>query len=250
MTKRIKTRLAASLAGIAMTLAPALAAAAGGANLEHAQVNIGSTASLQRGAALYANYCLGCHSLGYQRYSRLARDLGLTEEQVMQNLNFTGAKFGEQMVSALDPADGEAWFGKAPPDLSLVSRVRGADWIYTYLKTFYVDEERPVGWNNTTFEGASMPHVLAGLQGIQRPIWSETAEGGVPHIQRLELVEPGSLTPEQYDQVVLDITNFLQYVGEPAALQREAFGLWVILFLAGLTFLAWLLKKEYWRDVH
>ena len=246
MTKRFTT----SLLALVLAAVPGLAAAAGGANLEHAQVNIGDTASLQRGAALFVNYCMGCHGLQYQRYSRLAEDLDLSEDQVMQNLVFGDAKFGETMDTAMLPADGEAWFGKAPPDLSLVARVRGADWIYSYLKGFYLDESRPLGWNNTVFPDVSMPHVLWQLQGVQHPVHAQPEGGALPHVERLELAQAGSLTPAQYDRVARDITNFLQYVGEPAALQREAYGLWVILFLAFLTFLTWLLKKEYWRDVH
>jgi ubiquinol-cytochrome c reductase cytochrome c1 subunit len=245
MTKRFAIALALLLAG-----APALAPAAAGGDLEHAQVNIGDTASLQRGATLFVNYCLGCHGLQYQRYSRLAEDLELTEDQVMSHLVFGDAKFGETMDAAMLPADGEAWFGKAPPDLSLVARVRGADWIYSYLKGFYLDESRPLGWNNTVFPDVSMPHVLWELQGVQRPVHGQAEGGMAPHVERLEIAEAGRLTAEQYDRVARDITNFLQYVGEPAALQREAYGLWVILFLAFLTFLTWLLKKEYWRDVH
>ena len=244
MTKRFATALLA----LALGTVPALAPAAGGGNLEHAQVNIGDTASLQRGAALYVNYCMGCHGLEFQRYSRLAEDLELSDEQVLQNLVFTDAKIGETMDAAMLPADGEAWFGKAPPDLSLVARVRGADWIYSYLKGFYLDESRPLGWNNTVFPDVSMPHVLWELQGTQRPVHGQGEAG--TQVQRLEIAEAGRLTPRQYDRVALDITNFLQYVGEPAALKREAYGLWVILFLGILTFLAWLLKKEYWRDVH
>lgn len=252
MIKRLTTQLSARLAtaALALALVPAGAFAVSTAGLESAQVNIGDTASLQRGAALFVNYCAGCHSLEYQRYARLAEDLGLTEEQVAKNLVFTGAKVGEQMKVAMDPADGEAWFGKAPPDLSLVARVRGADWIFSYLKGFYIDETRPVGWNNTVFPDVSMPHSLWELHGIQRPVYAEGHDGGPRVIERLEIVEEGQLTPGEYDQVARDITNFLQYVGEPAAMQREAYGLWVILFLAALTFLTWLLKKEYWRDVH
>jgi len=252
MTKRLITQLSAHLAAaaVALALVPASAMASSAEGLQPAQINIGDTASLQRGAALFVNYCSGCHSLEYQRYARLAADLELTEEQVTQNLIFTGAKFGEEMKVAMDPADGEAWFGKAPPDLSLVARVRGADWIFSYLKGFYIDESRPVGWNNTVFPEVSMPHTLWELHGIQRPVYAESHDGGPRHIERLEMVQEGALTPGEYDRVARDITNFLQYVGEPAALQREAYGLWVILFLAALTFLTWLLKKEYWKDVH
>lgn len=249
MTKRFATTLFA----VALVLggAPALApAAAGGAHLESAQANVGDTASVQRGAALFVNYCMGCHGLQYQRYSRLAEDLELDEDMVLENLVFTGAKFGETMDTAMLPADGEAWFGVAPPDLSLVARVRGADWIYSYLKGFYLDESRPLGWNNTVFPDVGMPHVLWQLQGVQHAVHGQGEGGLAPAVERLEIAQAGSLSPRQYDQVARDITNFLQYVGEPAALKREAYGLWVILFLGILTFLAWLLKKEYWRDVH
>jgi ubiquinol-cytochrome c reductase cytochrome c1 subunit len=236
---------------VAFTALSALGAshvqAAAGAAIEESYVNISDRASLQRGAALFMNYCAGCHSLGYQRYSRTAKDLGLSEEQVMSFLNFTGAKFGEHMNSAMDPADGEAWFGKAPPDLSLVARAKagGPDWTYTFLKSFYVDETRPAGWNNTVLVGASMPNVLWHLQGTQRAIYGEHGE-----VTGFELAPQGSQSPEEFDRTIRDITAFLTYVGEPAALKREAYGVWVILFLTVFTFIAWLLKKEYWRDVH
>lgn len=225
--------------------------AAGGAGLQHAGTDLGDRASLQRGARLYMNYCSGCHSLKYLRYSRMAEDLGLTEEEVMEHLNFTGAKFGEPILTAM-PAEGAAqWFGTAPPDLSLTSRVRGADWIYSYLKSFYIDEERPLGWNNTVFPNASMPNVLWELQGVQHPVYGGKDEAtGEPLIERLEVANPGSMDSAEFDQTVRDITAFLEYAGEPIATRREAIGVWVMLFLAFFTFLAWLLKKEYWKDVH
>jgi ubiquinol-cytochrome c reductase cytochrome c1 subunit len=232
--------------------ASAPASAAGGAALLESHVNLKDQASLQRGAALYMNYCAGCHSLGYQRYSRTAKDLGLSEEQVMSYLNFTGAKFGEHMLSAMDPGDGEAWFGKAPPDLSLVARAKpgGPDWTYTFLKSFYVDETRPAGWNNTVLVGSSMPNVLWNLQGIQRPVYGEAQGGSAAPVSGFELAPQGSQSPAEFDRTIRDISAFLAYVGEPAALKREAYGVWVILFLAVFTLLAWLLKTEYWRDVH
>ena len=225
--------------------------AAGGGNLQQAGNDLGDQASLQRGAALYMNYCSGCHSLQYVRYSRIARDLGLTDEQVQASLNFTGAKVGEQVHTALAPEDAQAWFGQVPPDLSLIARVRGSDWIYTYLKSFYLDPERPLGWNNTLFPNASMPNPLWMMQGLQRAEHGEAdpATGERP-VDHLVIAEPGNVPPQVYDQAVRDITNFLEYVGEPAALQRHDLGVWVILFLAFFTFIAWLLKKEYWRDVH
>lgn len=235
------------LIAVGLALLPALAFGASNVALQSSQININDTASMQRGAALFMNYCSGCHSLGFQRYSRMAEDLGLTEEQVMDNLVFSGANFGEPMLSSMTVADGEQWFGKAPPDLSLVARNKlgGPDWTYTFLKSFYVDESRPSGWNNTVLGGASMPHVLWEFQGLQRPILD--AEGGV---ERLELVSPGSQNPAEYDRTVRDLTNFLTYVSEPSAAKRRSLGVWVILFLTAFTLLAWLLKEEYWKDVH
>ena len=232
--------------GLLMAAIPVFAFAATEVHLEHSGVNIKDRASLQRGAALFVNYCSGCHSLGFQRYSRMAEDLGLSEEQVTKNLVFTDAKFGGPMKSALTAKEGEKWFGKAPPDLSLVARSKlgGPDWTYTFLKSFYADESRPSGWNNTVLAGASMPNVLWELQGTQRPIHDES---GKVH---LELASPGTQTPEQFDATVRDITNFLTYVGEPSAAKRQALGVWVILFLTVFTFMAWLLKKEFWKDVH
>ena len=239
------------LALVALFAAPAHAA--GGAALQAAHTNVGNQASLQRGAKLFMNYCASCHSMQYLRYSRMAKDLGLTEAQVMENLNVTGAKFGETIRVAMPVADAEAFFGAAPPDLSLTARSRGVDWIYTYLKSFYADDTRAVGWNNTVLPGASMPHVLWELQGMQRLAAHGEAhegEGGHGAGSTFELATPGSLSPVQYDEVVRDITAFMQYAAEPAALQREKYGVWVVLFLAVLTFLLWMLKHEYWRDVH
>jgi ubiquinol-cytochrome c reductase cytochrome c1 subunit len=245
MTKR--------LIALLLGLAPTLAVASGDVGLKPSFANISDTASLQRGAALFMNYCSGCHSLNMQRYSRTAADIGLTEAQMMGNLNFGSAKFGESIGVAMDPADGTAWFGKAPPDLSLVARSKpgGADWTYNFLTSFYADETRPSGWNNTVLPGASMPNVLWELQGTQRAVYGEHEAGGpAPHVEKLEMGAPGKLSPEEFDRAARDITTFLKYVGEPSALQRESIGVWVILFLAAFTLLAWLLKKEYWKDVH
>ena len=244
MTKKIVVFVAGMLVSLS-------ALAAGGGNLQQAGNDLGDQSSLQRGAALYMNYCSGCHSLKYVRYSRIASDLGLTEDQVQASLNFTGAKVGEQVHVAMSAQDAQEWFGQVPPDLSLVSRVRGSDWIYTYLKSFYLDDERPLGWNNTLFPNASMPNPLWMMQGLQRAEFGPLDEAtGERPVERLVIAEPGNAAPAEYDQAVRDITNFLEYVGEPAALKRHDLGVWVILFLAFFTFLAWLLKKEYWRDVH
>ncbi|MEO7478149.1 MAG: cytochrome c1 [Lysobacteraceae bacterium] len=230
-------------------LLPLVSFAEEGPELQEAHTHLNDQASLQRGASLFMNYCSGCHSLKYVRYSRMGEDLGLTEEQVAKNFIFTGAKPGEHINAAMTPTDAEEWLGKAPPDLSLTGAARGPDWVYTYLKSFYMDESRPAGWNNTLLPNAAMPNVLWQLQGIQRPVMDKGADGQ-PAVDHLELASKGSLDPEQYDQAARDISAFLQYAAEPAAMQREHYGVWVILFLVVFTFLAYLLKHEYWRDVH
>lgn len=253
---------------LALVLSPLAALASGEAGqMESAQIDLSDKASLQRGAGLYMNYCAGCHSLSYQRYSRMAEDLGLTQEQVEQNLIRSDAKFGESMTTGLDPQASTTWLGKAPPDLSVVARTKaeGADWIYNYLRSFYVDESRPMGWNNTVFPGASMPHVLWEMQGAQHPVTEpkhKSAQGDELACAKGEFngacitgfeipeAQKGSMNPREYDRVARDISAFLAYVGEPAALKRESMGVWVVLFLAFFTFLAYLLKLEYWRDVH
>ncbi|HWT16497.1 MAG TPA: cytochrome c1 [Patescibacteria group bacterium] len=243
------------LIALAFSLVASLAQASGGpAQLQSSGADLSDQASLQRGAALFMNYCMGCHSLKYLRYSRMAADLGLTEEQVMGSMNFTGIKFGEAMTIAMNPADGDKWIGKAAPDLSLTSRVRGGpDWIYTYLKSFYRDPARPLGWNNVLFPGASMPNVLWELQGVQSAVFNAADgahAGAAPVFSHFEPAQPGRLGAEDYDQVARDLSNFLQYAAEPAALKRQQIGVWVLLFLAVLTLLTWALKHEYWRDVH
>jgi ubiquinol-cytochrome c reductase cytochrome c1 subunit len=251
MTKPIATLIARAAVFAGAILLSFSAMAASGGPVQQAGTDLGDQGSLQRGAQLYMNYCSACHSLKYMRYSRLAEDLGLTEDEVMNNLNFTGAKFGEQILAAM-PAEGAAgWCGTVPPDLSVTSRVRGGDWIYSYLKSFYIDESRPLGWNNTVFPNASMPNVLWEMQGVQRPVHGDRDPAtGESTIAGLELSTPGTQDSMAFDQTARDITAFLEYVGEPAALKRQSIGVWVMLFLALLTFLAWLLKKEYWRDVH
>ena len=250
MTKRVSPmkKIISSFAltvGLVAGMSSALAAEEG---MPSAGNNIRDQASLQRGAKLFFNYCVGCHSLKYVRYSRMAEDLGLSEDEVMKNLNFTGAKFGDPVISHMPEDSAQQFFGKAPPDLSLEVRAKeqGPDWVFAYLNSFYVDPTRPVGWNNTVFPNASMPFPLWELQGIQTAVKKE----GSDDVEKLELSQPGKLTPAQYQQATRDLTNFLEYASEPAALQRQRYGIWVLLFLAGFTFLAYLLKKEYWKDVH
>ncbi|WP_298580822.1 cytochrome c1 [uncultured Luteimonas sp.] len=248
MTKTFITRVAAFAGAMLLSFS---ALAAGGGDLQHAGTDLSDRASLQRGSQLFMNYCAGCHSLKYLRYSRMAEDLGLSEEEVMSNLNLTGAKFGEHIVSAMPAEQASRWFGQVPPDLSLVSRVRGSDWVYTYMKSFYLDETRPLGWNNTLFPNASMPNPFWKQQGLQHAVYAEQAEGGGdPVVERLEISSPGTQSAAEFDQTVRDLTAFLEYAGEPAALKRQGLGVWVILFLSFLTLLAWLMKNEYWRDVH
>ena len=233
----------------AAVVAPGLAqASGGGAHLEKANIDIHDKASLQRGAKLFVNYCLSCHSAQFQRYNRMAADLGLTEEEVQQNLMFTTDKIGETMKVAMKPADAERWFGVAPPDLSVITRARGVDYIYTYLKGFYADPKRPFGVNNVVFPDAAMPHVLGGLQGQQQAVFKE--EHGQKVFERFEPAVGGSLSPEAYDEVARDLTNFLTYVGEPIQATRQSMGKWVLMFIAVFFVLAYLLKKEYWKDVH
>jgi len=247
--KKVATYL--FIAALLLPLTSLPVSAAGGAGVEHSRANINDTASLQRGAKWYVNYCLGCHTLSYMRYNRLAEDLDLSEEMVMENLVFSDAKFGETMNIAMDEGQAKAWFGKTPPDLSLIGRSRGADWLYSYLLGFYKDENG--AWNNTLLPNVSMPHVLWPLQGIQTPIYrQETTEDGFTHevIDHFKLTAPGSQSPQEFEETARDIAAFLDYAGEPAKLKRKGVGVWVILFLAFFTFIAYLLKAEYWRDVH
>lgn len=246
-----KTHIVKKLAIFAAGLLVSVSAyASSGGNLLQSGTDLGDQASLQRGAKLYMNYCSGCHSLKYLRYSRMAEDLGLSEDDVMANLNFTGAKVGEQIQVSLTPEHANQWFGKMPPDLSLISRVRGSDWIYTYLKSFYLDESRPLGWNNQLFPNASMPNPLWELQGLQHAEFGEAdKKTGERPVHGLKVTQPGQLDEQGFNQAVRDITTFLEYAGEPAALKRQDLGVWVILFLAMFTIIAYLLKIEYWRDV-
>lgn len=237
---------AALVFGLLVGAAPVHASAEGsGPALLSAGANVHDQASLQRGAKLFFNYCVGCHSLKYMRYSRIAGDLGLSETDVMQNLNFTGAKFDDPVVSHMPAEPAAKWFGKDPPDLSLEVAARGSDWVYTYLNTFYLDPKSPIGWNNTTLPNVAMPFPLWELQGLQTAALASDGQ-----VEKLTLTTPGKLTPAQYQQAARDLTSFLQYASEPAALQRHQYGVWVLLFLAFFTLLAYMLKKEYWKDVH
>lgn len=244
----MKTKLFAVIFALAALLAsfPTVHAAGGGA-LHHVDVNVRDTAALQRGARLFVNYCMSCHSASYMRYNRLAADLGLEEEEVMENLMFGDAKIGDRMEIAMRPGDAEKWLGKVPPDLSVIARSRGVDWLYTYLLTFYQDESGR--WNNLALPNASMPHVMWQLQGIQKPMYARN-EAGHDVVDHLVVHKAGLQSPEEYEGTVKDLVTFLDYLSEPAQLKRTSIGIWVLLFLGVFTGIAYLLKAEYWRDVH
>jgi ubiquinol-cytochrome c reductase cytochrome c1 subunit len=227
-------------------------AAGGGGHLEHANNDVTNTASLQRGAANFVNYCLGCHSAQYVRYNRLAADLGLTEEQLVENLMFTGDRPHDTMRSAMNADDAKRWFGVRPPDLTLIARSRGTDYVYTFLRSFYLDPAKANGVNNLALPGTAMPHVLWTLQGYQEAVWEGEMDGqGVAqkHFKEFNLASPGSMTAEEFDEFVRDTVNFLEYIAEPAQMQRRSLGFPVIAFLIVFTLIAWALKKEFWKDV-
>lgn len=228
-------------------------AAAGGPELMPFQPDVGNTASVQRGARNFVNYCLGCHSMKYVRYKTMGQDLHLTEDQVVDNLMFTGEKPHDHMNIAMDPGDSERWFGRTPPDASLLARSRGPQWIYSYLKGYYVDPERALGVNNLYLKGVSMPHVLAELEGTKRAVFAQTEDAdGVSHeaFSHFEPVTAGSMTAVEYDRFVGDLVNFMVYAGEPKQLERQRWGVYVMLFLVIFFIFTYLLKQEYWKDVH
>jgi ubiquinol-cytochrome c reductase cytochrome c1 subunit len=252
-------RLIVLLAGLMAV--PAVGLAAGGSHypLDHANVNLSNKAALQRGAKYFVNYCMGCHSAQYSRYQRVGKDLGLTEDQVEDNLILTTDDYGDRkkpgdlMTITMTKDYADDAFGKAPPDLSLVARVRGANWLYTFLRSFYLDGSRQTGVNNAVFPNTAMPHVLWELQGFQEPEF-ETHQGPDGHEHKklvgLELAEEGTLSPAEYDKAVLDLVTFLVYLGEPIKQDRQGLGVWVIGYLLVMLVVFYLLKKEYWKDVH
>ena len=214
-----------------------------------APINPQDKISLQRGARTFVNYCMGCHSAAYMRYSRLT-DLGLTEQQIKENLVPTGAKVGETMAIAMTHDDAKTWFGTAPPDLSVIARSRGTDWLYTYLRTYYRDPSTATGWNNLRFPNVGMPHVLWQLQGTQVLQVSEKEEHGHKvAVTQLALEKPGQLSLKEYDLFVADLVNYLSYMAEPAKTQRTQLGIIVLFFLALFFVVALFLKKEYWKDI-
>jgi ubiquinol-cytochrome c reductase cytochrome c1 subunit len=228
----------------------------GGPAWDKAPNQTNDLAALQNGAKLFVNYCLNCHSAAFMRYNRL-QDIGLTPAQIKDNLLVTNAKIGDTMKAAIDPQQAKAWFGANPPDLSVIARSRagangtGADYLYTYLRTFYKDETKPTGWNNLVFPNVGMPHVLWELQGDRRPVYEEIHEhGSTAHVLKgWEQVKPGTMTPLQYDQAMGDLVGFLQWMGEPIQSTRVRIGVWVLLFLGVFTFFAWRLNAAYWKDI-
>ena len=265
---------------MALCLAPMVSQGAGKVPLMSALSDVGDKASLQRGARTFVSYCLGCHSMDYMRYNRMGRDLGLSDELVEEKLLYTAEKVGDTMDIAMTREQGDQWFGVAPPDLSVVARARGADWLYTYFVTFYRDTNpaRQFGVNNLTFPNVAMPHVLWQLQGVQDFIEAERPEGVVEtHVKeihatdegydigvvvktengeqvhlvdKLELTSEGSMQPAEFRKAMRDLANFLVYAGEPAQLVRYQIGFWVLIFLAVLFLISRALYKEYWKDVH
>jgi len=217
-----------------------------GVKLDHAPIDPNNQASLQRGAKMFVNYCLSCHSAAYMRYNRLT-DIGLSEAQIKANLMFAGEKVGDTMTIAMSKKDAKAWLGAAPPDLSVQARAyaNGGDWLYTYLRGFYRDDTRPTGWNNTVFDKVGMPHVLWQLQGQQVLKVDEKTE-----THALVLDKPGTLSPAEYDAAVADLVNYMVYMAEPAKSKRLHLGLFVLLFLGLMFVLTYYLKKEYWKDIH
>lgn len=230
-----------------LLLLPMAAMAENGALPFHYSYNLESQASLQRGAQLFMNYCSGCHTLSYIRYSTIARDLGIPEDIMESNLMMTTDEIRKQIQGTM-PDKAENWFGTMPPDLTLVARQRGADWLYSFLLSFYVDPSRPNGVNNLVMENTAMPWALWPLQGFQKHV--APAEGATSAAPQFELVQEGSMTPAEFRAAVGDLVNFLVYVGEPMKLVRYTLGIKVIIFLVIFTLLAFFLKREFWKDVH
>jgi ubiquinol-cytochrome c reductase cytochrome c1 subunit len=247
----------------------AFAAGGHGAAVDKVHMNMSDKASLQNGAKLFINYCLSCHSASYSRYNRVAEDLEIPLWQLKENLMFTTEKEGDLMKTTMPVQDAKRWFGVAPPDLSLVARVRNPDWIYTYLRAFYLDESSPSGWNNSLFENVAMPHAMYELQGVQRFVGkvkkddhgaidahASSDNDNIAEGQKVvgdaifELEHEGKLSPAEFDKAMADLTAFLTYMGEPAQLKRKTIGIFTLGFLILLLMLCMALKAEYWRDVH
>jgi ubiquinol-cytochrome c reductase cytochrome c1 subunit len=241
---------------MALGMTAGVQAAGGGIAWDKAPNRTNDLGALQHGAKLFANYCLNCHSAAYMRINRLT-DIGLTEQQIKDNLMFTSEKIGDTMKAAIDPKQAKEWFGANPPDLTVIARAKaghggtGPDYLYTYLRTYYRDDTRPTGWNNLAFPNVGMPHALWELQGERKPIFEEIEEHGhkVHVFKGWEQVKPGLMTPAQYDDAVADLVSYMQWMAEPAQNTRVRIGVWVLLFLSVFTLIAWRLNAAYWKDV-
>ncbi len=246
------------LLGLAMALGLSGAALASGGTfpLDKAPQRTNDMAALQNGAKIFVNYCLSCHSAAYMRYNRL-RDIGLTDKQIAENLTFTTDKIGDTMKAAIDPRQAKEWFGANPPDLTVIARSRasgagsGADYIYTFLRTYYRDDTKPTGWNNMVFPSVGMPNPLWELQGQQKPVMEKVESHGheAEVFKAWEQIKPGTMSPQAFDQNVGDLVAYLQWMGEPAANTRVRIGVWVMLFLAAFAIVAWRLNAAFWKDV-
>ena len=255
MMKTLKKMALAGFAVLALS-ATGLHAATTGIAWDKAPNKTNDLGALQNGAKLFVNYCLNCHSAAYMRYNRL-QDIGLTELQIKDNLLFATDKVGETMKASMDPKQAKDWFGGNPPDLTVIARSRagaggsGADYLYTYLRTYYRDETKATGWNNLAFPSVAMPHVLWEMSGERKPLFDEKEEHGrkVAVFKGWQQVTPGTMSPLQYDQAVADLVGYLQWMGEPAQNTRVRVGVWVLMFLLILTFVAWRLNAAFWKNV-
>ena len=243
----------------------AVAAPSAGVKLDPVKIDLGDKPSLQNGARIFVNYCLSCHSAAYMRYNRMGHDLGISDELVKENLLFAADKISDLMKAVMPAEDAKVWFGTAPPDLTLIARARKPEWIYTFMRSFYRDDNSPSGWNNTIFPNVAMPHVLYEWQGGRRAVFKtvkkktfvEQGDGTKVEkvtettvFDRFEQRKPGSMSEKEYNEAMRDLTNFLVYLGEPAKLVRYRIGVYVLIFLAVFLIFAYLLKKEYWKDIH
>jgi ubiquinol-cytochrome c reductase cytochrome c1 subunit len=254
----LHTKLLAAAFLVLFAAAGSPAHAAGGETIAYdkAPNKTNDLVALQNGAKLFVNYCLNCHSAAYMRYNRL-QDIGLSAGQIKDNLLFATDKVGDQMKSAINPKEAKDWFGGVPPDLTLVARSRsnehgsGADYLYTYLRTYYRDEAKVTGWNNLAFPNVGMPHVLWELQGSRKPMFEVTKEHGheVKLLKGWEQVTPGLMTPLQYDQAIGDLVNYMQWMSEPVQNSRVRVGVWVVMFLGIFSIFAWRLNAAYWKDI-
>ena len=239
----------------ALTAMPALAAG-GGIPLDKAPNRLNDLGALQNGAKLFVNYCLNCHAASYMRFNRLT-DIGLTEQQIKDNLLFTTDNVGETMKVAMDPKQAKDWFGGNPPDLTVIARSRsgsagsGADYLYTYLRTYYRDDSKATGWNNLAFPNVGMPHVLWELQGQRKPVFEEIQSHGHPTqvLKGWEQITPGTLSPLAYDSAVADLVNYMQWMSDPTQATRVRVGVWVMIYLLVFFVIAWRLNAAYWKDI-